>query len=93
MSPTALEDVRVDHELHVLHTGQQVATTVVDADAGLDAGCTRVAEVRRDDVDGMGIQASVRVDNNDDHVVRVAGGDLIANAEVGDGGVQGSALA
>ncbi len=93
MGPTTLEDVGIDHELHVLHAGQQVAMPVVDADTRLHTCRTRVAEVRGDGIDGMGIEAPVRVDDNDDHIVRVPDGDLIVIGEVGDGGVQRRALA
>ena len=93
MTPSALEDLGIDDEFHVLHAGEPAAVAVVDADTDLHRADQGVGEVRADRGDGVRVEPPVRVHHDDDHLVGVAVRQPAAADEKADGRVQRLSLA
>src|SRR6266566_1983857 len=68
MAPTALEDLGVDDEFHVLHPREQAGVTVVDADADLHRTHLWIGEAGADHGDAVWFEPAIRIDDHDDDV-------------------------
>src|ERR1019366_28230 len=77
VAPAALEDLGVDDEFHVLHPREPAAVAIVDADTDLYRAYRRVCEVGADLGDGVRVELSVRVHDDDDDVVQIAASELL----------------
>ena len=89
----SLEDLGVDDEFHVLHAGQQGGVPVVPADPDLDRPHPGVGEQRRHGGQGIGLDAAVGVQDNQDHPVTAAAAAGQPMLYVPVGGIQRGALA
>ena len=66
-TPSPLEDLGEDDELHVLHPGEQGTEAVVDAHPHLDSTNLLRGEGLADLADGVGVEPAVGVHHSDDH--------------------------
>ena len=66
-TPSPLEDLGEDDELHVLHPGEQGTEAVVDAHPHLDGTDLLRGEGLADLADGVGVEPAVGVHHSDDH--------------------------